>query len=438
MKSFIGSFYSNWSIGYKIAVAMILAVVVPMTITAYLNLQQVATIATNGEYRQLELLASNAAQQFDRLLIAQQNLAAEIGQRVDVRRYLTAPQSVSLLPQLNELVAAHRDIEAILLLDPQGNCLTATKDRFVGHTYSLPEQNVFARLYSDERDYLGLFVTHQLAANHRSGSVLLKLKEAEIWSVVNRLLPPKTAGQFFLVDERGTTIGQPQLSLIHQQTDDIAKDLLPIAATNSSGHVIYQPSVELMPQIIGFTTLTTQPWVLGISRSQAEFQAPLSDITRLNLQGVIIVGSIAASIAMLLGTCISRPIQGLTIAAQSLEQTEEDETSIEQIHQDLAKFAETPDDLGQLVRAFLKMVDERHRRDRQLKHQVQSLRIEIDRQRREQDVAEITESDGFVQLQQKIRQLRNHKRSGAETETDYFQRLQNRVQSIKERVEPTD
>ncbi|MCY7368112.1 MAG: cache domain-containing protein [Chamaesiphon sp.] len=434
MKSFIGSFYSNWSIGYKIAVAMILAVVVPMTISAYLNLQQVAEIATNGEYRQLELLASNAAQQFDRLLLARQDLVTAIGNRVDVQRYLATPQSDALvLPQLTELVAVHQDIEAILLLDPQGNCVTATKHQFVGQTYILPETKVFPHLHGNVRDYLGLFVTHQLAANHRSGAVLLKLKEAAIWSGVSRVLPPKTAGQFFLIDERGTRIGQPQLSLVDRPIANVTPDLPPIAATNTSGHISYQPSLERSPQIIGFTTLATQPWVLGLIRSQSEFQAPLSDITRLNLQGAIVVGIVAAFIAMLLGTCISRPIQGLTIAAQSLERSE-DEISIEQIHQDLAKFAATPDDLGQLVRAFLKMVDERHRRDLQLKHQVQSLRIQIDRQQREQDVAEITESDGFMQLQQKIRQLRNHKQSGAETETDYFQRLQNRVQSIKERV----
>jgi hypothetical protein len=426
----------QWKIAVKIAVAMILAAIFPVMLSAYLNLQQVAQIATNGEYRQLELLASNAAQHFDRLLLDRQDLATAIGQKTDVVRYLAAPQSTSpVLPQLQELVATHQDLEAILLLDSHGHCLTATMPQFVGHNYRLPKTEIFSHLHSNVRDYPGMFVTHHLAPNHRSGAVLLKLRGVEIWSAVNRGLPPKTAGQFFLVDEGGTIISHPQLSLLYQRMVDVAPDLLPILATTSSGHFTYQPARGRMPQVIGFTTLITQPWVLGVSRSQAEFQAPLTDITSLNLQGVLSVGSLAAIMAMVLGICISRPIQGLTIAAQSLEQ-DEDETSIDRIHQDLAEFAATPDDLGQLVRAFLKMTDELHRRDRQLKHQVKSLRIEIDRTRLDRDVTEIVDSEQFQQLQQKIRQLRNHERSSAETETDYFQRLQHRVQSLKGRADP--
>jgi hypothetical protein len=419
----------------KIAVAMIMAVIMPMVLLTYVNLQQFAEIATNSEYRQLELLASNAVQRFDRLLLARQDLATAISQRADIVKYLAAPQSApSVLPQLTELVAGHPDIEAILLLDSNGNCLSATMHQFIGHTYHLPKTEVFSYLHSNVRNYPGMFVTHHLDPHHRSGAVLLKLRGVEIWSLVNRGLPPKTAGQFFLSDERGTIISHPQLSLLYQRIVDVAPGLLPILATHSAGHFTYQPERGRMPQIIGFTTSIVQPWVLGVSRSQAEFQAPLADITWLNLQGVVCVGSIAAAIAMLLAIYISRPIQGLTIAAQSWEQAN-DENSIEHIHQNLAKFAATPDDLGQLVRAFLNMTDELHRRNLQLKTQVQSLRIEIDRTRCDRDVAEISEGQNFQQLQQKIRQLRNHESSGSEPESDYFQRLQDRVQSLR-RVDP--
>jgi hypothetical protein len=437
VKPLAGSFYQSWSIAHKIAVAMILAVIIPMTAAAYLNLQQVTAITTNGEYRQLELLASNAAQRFDRLLLKRQHLAEIISHQADVVRYMATPQTtLSVLPQLTNMVESYRDIEAILLLDPQGNCLTATMHQFVGHRYHLPAEEVFSRLRSNVRDYPGMFVTHHLTPNTQSGAVLLKLRGVEMWSVVNRGLPPKTAGQFFLIDEQGTIISHPHLSLLYQKVAAVTPNWPQLVNSMSSGHFRYQPSPGRMPQIIGFTTLITQPWMLGVSQSLAEFQAPLSDITWLNLQGMAGVGGVAALMAMLLGICISRPIQGLTIAAQSLEQDENDAGAIDRIHQDLMEFAASPDDLGQLVRSFLKMVDEQHRRDRQLKTQVQSLRIEIDRHRLHQDVAEITDSEQFQQLQRKIRQLRNHERSGSETETDYFQRLQGRVQSLKERADP--
>ncbi len=425
MKFLAGLYYPSWSIACRIAAAMLLAVIVPTTISAYFNLQQVTTITNNGEYHQLELLASSTAQRFDRLLLKRQQLAADISQRADVIRLVSDPQSTrSKLPQLSEIVAAHPDLEAILIFDRTGNCLTATMPQFIGHHYTMPADTISSRLHSNVRDYPGMFVTKSVnSLPSSSGTVLLKLKGVEIWSVVNRGLPPKTAGQFFLADSHGTIISHPQVSLLYQKLVGWSQ----ILGTESSGHFSYQPSPGRMPQIIGFTTLATRPWMLGVSRSETEFQAPLLKIIWLNLRGVVAVGGIAALVAVLTGMYISRPIHALTIAAQSLEQ--EDTELFDLVQQDLAKFAAPPDDLGQLVRAFLQMTNELHRRDRQLKSQVQSLRIEVDRTRRDQEVSEIIDSDQFQILQQKIQQMRKNDRQV--TETDYFQQLQQQVQSLK-------
>ncbi len=427
-KFLAGIFYPSWSIACRIAAAMLLAVIVPTIISTYFNLRQITAITTNGEYRQLEMLASDAAQRFDRLLLKRRQLATDISHKVGVTSFLAAPKSaVSILPQLSEIVAMHPDLEAILLLDHKGDCLTATMPQFIGHHYTVPATTIFSWLHSNVRDYPGMFVTQDVTSlpSKSVGLVLLKLKGVEIWSVVNRGLPPKTAGRFFLADSSGTIISDPLLSLLYQKPVGWPQFL----HSEGSGHFNYQPSPGRMPQIIGFTTLASQPWVLGVSRSQAEFQAPLLEIIWLNLRGVVVVGSIAALVAVLTGMYISRPINALTVAAQSLEQG--DGELFDVVQQDLAKFATPPDDLGQLVRAFLHMTNELHRRDRQLKSQVQSLRVEVDRTRRDQDVAEIIDSDQFQLLQQKIQQMRSHERHVAETETDYFQELQQQVQSLK-------
>lgn len=421
MLKLFGLDYPRWSIACRIATAMMLAVIVPMTISTYFNLQQIATITINGEYRQLELLASNAAGRFDRLLLERQQLAAVIGRRADVLKFMAAPQSATV-PQLNEIVTTHPDLEAILLLDRTGNCLTATMHQFVGHHYSLPDDKLFSRLHSNVRDYPGMFVAQAIQGSDRSGLVLLKLRGVEIWSVVNRGLPPKTAGQFFLADTNGTIVSHPQLPLLYQKLS-LSNRLA------ASGHFSYQPSPGRMPQTIGFATLVTRPWLLGVSRSSAEFQAPLLAVMWLNLRGAAAVGGIATIVAVSIGMYISRPIRALTIAVQSLESGNDE--LFESIQQDLTEFAAPPDDLGQLVRAFLQMTNELHRRDRQLKTQMASLRIEVDRTRRDREVAEIIDSDRFQLLQQKIQQMRNHERRVAETETDYFQQLQQQVQSLK-------
>lgn len=64
------------------------------------------------------------------------------------------------------------------------------------------------------------------------------------------------------------------------------------------------------------------------------------------------------------------------------------------------------DALGQLARVFQRMAYEVRAREQRLQQQVGELRIEIDQARAARQVAEITETDYFVQLQRKAAKLR--------------------------------
>ncbi len=64
------------------------------------------------------------------------------------------------------------------------------------------------------------------------------------------------------------------------------------------------------------------------------------------------------------------------------------------------------DALGQLARVFQHMAREVYAREQRLKQQVQKLRIELDQTRQAQQVAEITETDYFQQLQSRAEDLR--------------------------------
>jgi CRP/FNR family transcriptional regulator, cyclic AMP receptor protein len=73
--------------------------------------------------------------------------------------------------------------------------------------------------------------------------------------------------------------------------------------------------------------------------------------------------------------------------------------------------AQRSDELGQLARVFQKMIGEVHLRERQLRSEVQKLRIVIDDVKRAKQVEEITESDFFLGLQAKARSLRDSSKS---------------------------
>jgi len=65
--------------------------------------------------------------------------------------------------------------------------------------------------------------------------------------------------------------------------------------------------------------------------------------------------------------------------------------------------------LGQLARAFQHMAAEVMTREAALRQQVEALIIEIDQAKKERQVAEITETDYFRRLQEKVVRLRGRR-----------------------------
>ena len=72
----------------------------------------------------------------------------------------------------------------------------------------------------------------------------------------------------------------------------------------------------------------------------------------------------------------------------------------------LDEVAARSDELGRLARVFQRMTEQVRAREEKLKQQVEELRVEIDQSRRMQQVSQITKSDSFQQLKQKVKQLR--------------------------------
>lgn len=72
----------------------------------------------------------------------------------------------------------------------------------------------------------------------------------------------------------------------------------------------------------------------------------------------------------------------------------------------LDKVADRSDELGQLARVFQRMTEQIKAREEKLKQEVEELRIGIDQFKRIQQVSQITKTDSFQQLKQKVKQLR--------------------------------
>jgi hypothetical protein len=458
---------SAWSIAAKISVALVCAVLVPMIFTAYYNLQQSLNSVEAGEYRKLELLASSSASRFDQLIIDHHRVVLQISSERHVIDFLAADTLETqesdrpiLQPTLQNVLGSHPDIDSVLLMDRKGQCVAATDPKFIGQNYSTIQSNFYGfRVLVDEttRNPEMFFSQPVRSPNGEIvGATLLLIRGENIWTTINALHLDFHSNAF-LIDQHGVIISlsHPNPFLLHHNLISLPtqtlkqvvpnkrdgvdliqnlgiSDLKVMVRAKQPGHFTFKLPHSQMAQIVGFAPLATQPWVLGVSQPKAEFTAPLNRLIWLNSSSVLFVGVITAIIALLFGQSISRPIHALTTAAQALEHDDFDSHVLELRH-NLAQLGHNQDDIGQLVRVFLEMVEEVRMRDQRLKMQVQELRIEIDETKRASQVTEITENEHFQQLQQKIQKLKEHQVTKTETETEYYQRLQTQVQSLKER-----
>jgi HAMP domain-containing protein len=111
---------------------------------------------------------------------------------------------------------------------------------------------------------------------------------------------------------------------------------------------------------------------------------------------------ILVTVVYLIARRIVRPVQVITDAAAAIENDEFDLSALDAVKV-------RSDEIGQLARIFQKMAKQVYQREQRLKRQVAELTIEIDQTRKEQQVAEITDTDYFKELTQKAKDLRKRR-----------------------------
>jgi HAMP domain-containing protein len=119
---------------------------------------------------------------------------------------------------------------------------------------------------------------------------------------------------------------------------------------------------------------------------------------------VIGLGSagILVTVVYLIARQIVRPVLVITDTAAAIEDGEFELSVLDTVKT-------RPDEIGQLARIFQNMAKQVYQREQRLKRQVAELTIEIDQTRKEQQVAEITETDYFKDLRQKAKDLRKRR-----------------------------
>ena len=453
-------FPQTWSIAAKVTLALLSAVLIPMSFNAYYNLQHSLDNAEQSEYRELELLATSTASRLDQLIIDSQKVASQVGTEPEVLSFMTAnteqkrKQSYSTVQStLSNIVRSNRNYDAIFLVDKKGKCLTSTNPYYINYDFSsrgyfqkaIQENDRGSALIADsttKKSSLYLSQTVWSSEGTVVGIAVLKIEESNINEILDRLTL-ESGSYAFLIDELGVIINHPEKDYLYRSLTSLSvREKLEIAknrrypsevkslnmnklaeATIDSqkpGHTSYFDPLVNTHQIVGFAPLEVQQWVIGISKPEIAFAEPLNNLIWKNILNLVIVGAIATAFALLLGHNISEPIHKLTKTAQCLEQGNFE-------YDRLTPLSHSQDDIGQLVRVFIHMAQKIEFREKSLKQRVQNLNIEVDRAKKARQVEEVTGTKYFQQLQQRAERLRQRNTSSSHDWQSHFQQLQKRA-----------
>jgi serine/threonine protein kinase/HAMP domain-containing protein len=384
---------ASWPIAVKMTLAMVATALLPMTITAYYNLEKTQDHMAAVELRNLEQLAQSTAGRIAQLLNDTRNLADYVGTDDDFVAFLQKPTKAGIeatLVKLQGLVKANPDIQFTMVMDPAGNAIVATDPAVMGKNFKFREYFKTAMggqpfmtgiIVGAVAGAAGVFYSRPVFApdGHVIGAVVMRIKADPIARILantkvgNDRLP-------FLIDGDGVIVWHPDENMMFKSLTPLSKDVMDeivadqrfrrpkiesldqpwlaraMVGARQPGNVAYYSNVSHREEIAGYAPVPAHDWVVGVSESRDYFAAPLNRLFQNTLVSVALAGAIFLLLAMIFARSIVRPIQQLTAAAHALKGGDYDRANIA---------VRSNDEVGQLARTFNVMIDVLRQRERE-------------------------------------------------------------------------
>ncbi|MDP9108612.1 MAG: protein kinase, partial [Pseudomonadota bacterium] len=374
----------SWPIVVKMMLAMVLAALLPMLITAYYNLHGSLQTVSNDELQNLERLAQSTSGRLSQLLDDSRNLANYLGTDDDFVGYLNQPNETNrnaITAKLRSVVKANSDVQLLMVMTPDGTAIASSDPEVAGRNFKFREYfkiamqnrpNMTGVIVGSVAGEAGIYYANPVdnANGAVMGVVVLRIKGA----AVNAILSDARQGSEripFLIDGDGVLIYHPDKNQLYRslvplsatQLSDIVADQrfrrstiesvnMPELAhamigTTRQGNLSYHSTLSGKNEIVGFAPVRGQKWVVGVTETRDVFEAPLNRLFNNVLASVILVGAVFLVLAALFARSIVRPIERLTNAAHALKSGDYDKATIK---------VTSDDELGKLARTFNVMI----------------------------------------------------------------------------------
>ena len=383
----------SWPLVLKMTIAMVLAALLPMLMTAYYNLNGSVKAVSASEMRNLQRIAASSAGQVAQLVEDSQNLAnyaATEAEFIDYLRRADAARKQVVLAKMGNLIRTHPDVALIFLMNPDGLALAASGPNVEGNNYGFREyfkEAVKGRaartgiLVGASDGKRGMFYANPIvdSAGKVLGVVVLRIKASSIADILQGI----TAGTDrvpFMIDGDGILIYYPDEKHLYrslgvlsaptqkrivadkrfarEHIDSVHMPQLArtLVGATAPGSVTYVSTLSDEEEHAGFAPVKGHDWVVGVSESRRVFEAPLRKLFQNVLFSVVLVGVLFLVLAVLFARSIVRPIARLTAAANALKEGDYEGANIK---------VTSADEIGRLARTFNVMIDVLRQRERE-------------------------------------------------------------------------
>ncbi len=384
----------SWPLAAKMTLAMVLAALAPMVITAIYNYRGSVERVSAGELRNLEQLAASVAGRVSQLLTDSRNLGVYVANDDDFVAFLKKPTDAGraqVLAKLEALVNANTDIDVVTLLDAGGTALTSTNKTVPGGNFKF--RRYFQEAVQGRPFITGIIVGATAGASGAFFANPVKDEKGRVIGVVTLRIRASSVAAI-LEESRGTTARTAMLVdgdgilLHHSDPWLIYKSLVPLApealkaivadqrfrrdtietvnspelaaalvGAKQQGNAAYASLTNEGPAIAGYAPVAGHDWVVAMAETREYFEAPLRELLRTVLYSVGIVGLVFLVLAVWFSRSIVRPVEELKDAAHALKSGDYDRATVRVM---------SADEIGQLARVFNVMIDVLRQREREL------------------------------------------------------------------------
>ncbi|GAB2839101.1 hypothetical protein GCM10027277_02570 [Pseudoduganella ginsengisoli] len=384
---------ASWPLVVKMTMAMVLAALLPMIITAYYNVNGSVAAVQQSELRNLESLAQATAGRISQLISDSRYLANYLATDRDFIDYLRAPTEAKkavVSDKLANLIRNNPDAHLMFLMDKEGTALVSSEPGVAGVNFKF--RQYFQEAMKGQPFMTGVIIGATAGkpgvyyANpvfddlgKVVGVVVLRIKGATISAILTEVSAGSTRVPF-MIDGDGIIVHHPDPNQLYRSLAPLPKATLQkivadqrfrrhriesvdmpelaqvLIGAKKAGNISFHSTLSGVDEHAGYAPVQGHNWVVGVTESRTRFEEPLKRLFSHVLYSVVVVGLVFLILAVLFARSITRPVVKLTDAANALKEGDYDRANIQ---------VTSTDEIGQLARTFNVMIDVLRQRERE-------------------------------------------------------------------------